>query len=166
MVVLGRIAAPFGVRGWVHVHAFGDDPSSWITIRGWQRSRDPDSASWMGCQLEGLKAHGDGWIAKLAGVDDREAAESVVGDYLAAERSALPATRPDEYYWADLIGLSVWNLEGVGLGTVASLIETGCNPVLVVKSGEQERLLPFVESVIRRVDPERLRIEADWGADW
>lgn len=150
----------------MHLQAFGDDPARWMEISGWLRCRSPDEATCQACRLEGLKPHGAGWIVKLAGIDDRSAAETAVGDYLAVERGNLPDTLPGEYYWADLIGLPVTNIEGVELGTVTTLIETGGNTVLVVKDGERERLLPFVESVVRRVDPIVRRIEADWGADW
>lgn len=166
MIVLGRITAPFGIRGWVHVHPFGDDPAQWREIGKWWRSREPDGAHWTECSLNELKPHADGWVAKLAGVDNRGAAEAVVGDYLAAEREALPETAPDEYYWSDLVGLSVRNQDGVGLGTVDSLIETGSNTVLVVKDGEMKRLLPFVDHVVRQVDLTAKLVQVDWGADW
>ncbi len=166
MIVLGRVTAPFGIRGWVHIHPFGDDPAQWCEIGKWWHSREPDGANWTECSLSELKPHADGWIAKLAGVDSRGAAEAVVGDYLAAEREALPATAPDEYYWADLVGLSVRNQDGVGLGKVDSLIETVSNTVLVVKDGEIKRLLPFVDHVVRQVDLGAKLVLVDWGADW
>jgi 16S rRNA processing protein RimM len=82
----------------------------------------------------------------------------------AARCPAAPAQ--DEYYWADLIGLAVVNLQDQPLGRVTSLIETGANQVLVVADGERERLLPFVEHVVGKVDVPGGVIRVDWDLDW
>ena len=83
-----------------------------------------------------------------------------------APRDALPPPAQDEYYWADLIGLAVVNMQDQPLGRVKSLIETGANQVLVVADGERERLLPFVEQIVRTVDVPGGTIRADWDCDW
>ena len=116
--------------------------------------------------LEAVKLHGDGVVAKLAGIDDRDASEALGSCYFGAPRDALPSPAQDEYYWADLIGLTVMNMQDQPLGRVKSLIETGANQVLVVADGEHERLLPFVEHVVRAVDVPGGIIRADWGSDW
>jgi 16S rRNA processing protein RimM len=105
-------------------------------------------------------------VAKLAGIDDRDASEALGSCYIGAPREALPQTASDEYYWADLIGLAVVNLQDQPLGRVTSLIETGANQVLVVTDGERERLLPFVEHVVGKVDVAGGVIRADWCLDW
>lgn len=168
MIVLGRIVAPFGVRGWLRIHPFGDDPIGWQTIAQWLLSPDADAATdtWRIYVPETVKAHGGGLLAKLQGVGDRGAAEALTGCYIGALRSDLPPTRKDEYYWRDLIGLEVQNLQGMALGHVDSLLETGANDVLVVVDGENKRLLPFVEDVVVKVDPVGRLIRVDWGIDW
>ena len=105
-------------------------------------------------------------MAKLAGIDDRDASEALGSCYIGAPRDALPPPAQDEYYWSDLIGLAVVNLQDQPLGRVTSLIETGANQVLVVSDGERERLLPFVEQVVGKVDVPGGVIRADWGLDW
>lgn len=105
-------------------------------------------------------------MAKLEGIDDRDAAGRLEGWYIAAPREAMPGTAKNEYYWADLIGLSVTNEQGESLGKVDSLIETGAHQVLVAKEGETERLLPFVETVVKSVDVAGGRIRVEWGKDW
>jgi 16S rRNA processing protein RimM len=168
MIVLGRIVAPFGVNGWLRVHPFGDDPEAWRKMPQWWLSTDVDAPPecWKARGLEGLKLHGDGVVAKLAGIDDRDASEALGSCYFGAPREALPAPVKDEYYWADLVGLAVVNVLGQPLGRVKSLIETGANEVLVVADGERERLLPFVEQVIRAVDVAGGVIRVDWDVDW
>jgi 16S rRNA processing protein RimM len=168
MIVLGRIVAPFGVQGWLRVHPFGDDPEAWRKMPQWWLSADVDApaARWKVHGLEAVKLHGDGVVAKLEGIDDRDASEALGSCYFGAPRDALPPPAQDEYYWADLIGLAVVNMQDQPLGRVKSLIETGANQVLVVADGERERLLPFVEQVVRRVDVPEGVIRADWDRDW
>lgn len=168
MIVLGRIVAPFGVQGWLRVHPFGDDPEAWRKMPQWWLSADVDApaGSWKAHGLEAVKLHGDGVVAKLAGIDDRDASEALGSCYFGAPRDALPPPAQDEYYWADLIGLVVMNMQDQPLGRVKSLIETGANQVLVVADGEHERLLPFVEHVVRAVDVPGGIIRADWESDW
>ena len=166
MLVLGRIVAPYGVQGWVKVFPFGDDPASWRAMTQWWLGPAPQGADWSPVSLDDLRFHGKGLIAKFSGIDDRAAAEKLDGLYVAAPRAALPQPAAGEYYWDDLIGLAVVNAEGISLGTVDTLIETGANAVLVVRDGEWERLLPFVSSVVENVDVANGRIRVQWQEDW
>jgi len=105
--------------------------------------------------------------ASLEGCSDRTAAEALCGKLVGAPRSELPATGPDEYYWADLIGLEVVNTQGTVLGRVLGLIETPANDVVRVGvSGEREQLLPFVAAVVLEVDIQAGRMRVDWEKDW
>lgn len=168
MIVLGRIVAPFGVQGWLRVHPFGDDPEAWRKMPQWWLAADAEApaASWKAHALEGIKRHGDGVVAKLAGIDDRDASEALGNCYVGAPREALPAPAQDEYYWSDLVGLAVVNRQDQPFGRVKSLIETGAHQVLVVADGERERLLPFVDHVVRLVDVAEGVIRVDWDSDW
>ncbi len=168
MIVLGRIAAPYGVKGWVNLHPFGDDPAAWGEMPRWWLGRTPDADDWQPLALATLRMHGKGVIAKFDGVDDRTAAEKLEGMYFAAPRDRLPATGEDEFYWGDLIGLEVVNEANECLGKVASLIESGAHQVLVVKddAAGKDRLLPFVADVVRDVATAAGRIRVAWGKDW
>ena len=166
MIALGRIVAPYGVGGWLHLHPFGDDPAAWSKIPQWWLGPQAEGSKWTAYQLTALKPHSDGWVVKFGGVDDRNGSEALIGLYFAAPREDLPKTAANEYYWNDLVGLDVVNEQGVALGAVESLIETGANTVLVVGVGEQKRLLPFVAQVIRNVDIAAGQILVEWGADW
>ena len=167
MIVLGRIVAPYGVAGWVRVRPFGDDPLSWKKMPQWFLGTDPDGQDWAPYTLKGCRAHGKGdLVATFAEVPDRTAAEAVDGFYVAVPREALPKPDQDEYYWADLIGLEVWNTQEVRLGTVSGLLSTGAHDVLQVQDGEVERLIPFVASYVTDVDVAARRIRVEWEADW
>lgn len=168
MIVLGRVVAPFGVQGWLRVHAFGDDPEAWKQMHQLWLSDDAEAPAerWVVHELAGLRRHGDGIVAKLSGIDNRDASEALGSCFIGAPRDALPVPKQDEYYWADLVGLDVVNLLDQSLGRVESLIETGANQVLVARDGERERLLPFVAQVVKEVDVPGRRIRVDWGSDW
>lgn len=165
---MGRIAAPYGIKGWVKLHPFGDDPAAWAGMPRWWLGKSADGADWLPMTLEELRAHGKGLIAKFDGIDDRTAAEKLDGMYVGAPRDELPATGEDEFYWGDLVGLAVVNEGGERLGKVASLIEAGANQVLVVKDevADKEHLLPFVAEVVKDVAVAEGRIRVAWGKDW
>ncbi len=170
MIILGRLVAPYGVRGWFKLHPFADDPASWCALPQWWLIADPEQAKsdsdWRAFKLEAVREHGKGLIAKLSGVDDRNAAEALDGCYVAVPREAMPATEADEFYWDDLVGLEVKNTHGEGLGCVTSMISAAANDVLVVQEGEIERLLPFVGSVVEQVDIAAGVIRVVWERDW
>ena len=100
-------------------------------------------------------------VAKLAGVDDREAALALRGAYLQVpidEAVSLPEGR---YYWHQIIGLSVETGEGRTLGTISDILETGSNDVYVVRRDGGELLVPALKTVIRRVDLSAGRMVVD-----
>lgn len=165
IVVLGRLADAYGIRGWIRLHPYGDDPLAWAGMPAWWVGKE--GGPWREVGLKGLKTHGDGLVALLDGVPDRNAAEALKGMLVGAPRAVLPATGDDEFYWADLIGLEVVNVAGEKLGKVAGLIETGANDVLrVVADDKAERLLPFVDAVVLAVDKEAGAIRVEWDSDW
>jgi 16S rRNA processing protein RimM len=169
MIVLGRISAPFGVRGWVRVRVFGDDPQAWADMPRWWLGSEEQSADgdWQARQIAECKPHGKGLAVRFEGVEDRDAADRLSGLYVGAPREALPKTAEDEFYWTELVGLDVVNEAGVPLGRVAGLVRTGAHEVLDVRDeAGKQRLLPFVSAVIKEVDLAARRIRADWGHDW
>lgn len=159
---MGRIAAPFGVKGWVKVQPFCESPDTLMDCAAWRVGRG--EAQRMFEVLE-VHPHGRTLIAQLAEVNDRDAAFALRGLEISLPRATLPAPEENAFYWADLIGLVVTNREGVELGRVESLMESGAHAVLVVK-GRREHLIPFVDPIIGQVDPAGGRIEVDWGEDF
>ncbi len=166
IVVLGRLFEPYGIRGWLRLHPFGDDPLSWAKMPVWWMRQE--GGSWHEIRLSRMKQHGDGVVVLLEGVEDRTQAEALKGCLIGAPRTALPETAGDEFYWADLVGLEVINAADEVLGKVVGLLETGANDVLRVagSGGQAERLIPFVDSVVKVVDREAGVIRVEWGLDW
>lgn len=159
---MGRIAAPYAIRGWIKVQPFTEYLDSLLDYPVWRLGKQ---TGWQEYRVLDARIHSNSLIAQLEGVNDRSQAEALQGLEIAVARDELPEAEADEYYWDDLIGLNVVNLEGVNLGKVAGILETGAHDVLKV-SGERERLIPFTEPIVVEVDLKAGRIKVDWGADY
>lgn len=167
MIVLGRITAPYGVNGWVKVHPFGDDPVAWCKMPQWWLAADTGKPEWRPVSVRGCRTHGEGLVVLLEGIDSRQRAEELKGLLVAVPRAALPEPDEHEFYWGDLVGLEVSNEAGESLGRVASLIGGAAHDVLVVRDEHgHERLLPFVDAVVRDVNRTGGSIRVAWQADW
>jgi 16S rRNA processing protein RimM len=119
---------------------------------------------WQSAEVAEGKRHSKTVIARLAGVDDRDQAAELVGCDIAILRDNLPEPEKGHYYFRDLEGMRVVDKRGAELGTVAYVMETGANDVLVTQ-GERERLIPFIaDKVILDVDLADGTISVDW--DW
>jgi len=168
MIVLGRIAAPFGVKGWLKIQPFGDDPLTWGKMPYWWLAPEPEAPNeqWAQYALRGCQAHGKGLIVSLEGIVDRTAAEPFSGWYIAAPRESLPQPEENEYYWDDLVGMAVYDEAGEMLGEVTGLLSTGAHDVLQVQDGDVERLIPFVGAYVLDVDLVARSIRTAWQKDW
>lgn len=168
MIVLGRIAAPFGIKGWLKICPSGNDPLSWREMQHWWISPTDGAApdAWRQRALHDCQPHGKGLLARLEGITDRTAAEAVTGWFVAAPRETLPPPAEGEYYWGDLVGLVVANENGEALGEVTALLSTGAHDVLQVRDGDMERLIPLVAAFVTGVDLATRTIRVAWQKDW
>ncbi len=173
---VGRIGEAWGLKGGFHVLPYADPPealraASRRHLRPPEDSRRPAAFFALPTTLEiaSVRASGDGLIASSPDVPDRTAAEALRGARIFIARSQFPQAAEDEFYWADLIGLAVVNRDGVALGDVVGLIDTGPHSVLRIQpaaAGGDEVLIPFVSAYIDSVDPAARRIVVDWGLDY
>lgn len=162
-VVVGKITGVFGVRGGLKVYSYTEpranilNYSPWYLITGGVR---------VAREVRNGHAKGKGVVAFLADCTDRNAAEALVYSEVAVLRSQLPPAEEGEYYWSDLIGLHVVTVNGIALGQVTQLFETGANDVLVVQ-GERERMIPYLpKQVVREVNLARGEMVVDWDPDF
>jgi len=163
-ILLGRIHGAFGVRGELKFESFTDPVAQVLRYQPWIL-RDPQGRE---RELAGARGRetAKGLVVRLPEVEDRDAADALRGTEVFVPRSALPPPAPGEYYWVDLEGLRVVNLEGVDFGTVSHLFSTGANDVLVAQ-GDRERMVPFVEpDFVRSVDFDAGIVTVDWDADF
>jgi 16S rRNA processing protein RimM len=164
MVVMGKVVGAQGIQGWVKVQTFTEYLDSLLDYNTWYVGNEQE---WRPLEVLEANVHGGRvLIAKLQGIRDRTAAEKYKGLLIAVPRAELPEKEEGEYYWSDLIGLTVENLQGEVFGTVDSLLETGANDVLVVKGESGEKLIPFIDSVIQQVSLKDKTIWVDWQADY
>lgn len=159
---MGRIAAPYAVKGWVKIQTFTEYLDSLLDYPVWWLGK---SGQWREREVVEAKIHGQFLLAHLEGVDDRDAAEALNGHEVAVARAELPDAEEDEYYWSDLIGFQVVNLAGETLGRLDGFLETGAHDVMRVR-GEKEFLIPFTAPIVDRVELEDKRIVVDWGLDY
>lgn len=161
--MLGRIAGPFGVRGWLKVMPFTDPAEQILDYPVW-RADLPGAGRRELRALEGRR-HGKGLVVRVEGIDDRDAAVALGRPELWVERRELPALGEGEYYRADLVGFEVVNLQGQGLGRVDHFLDMPANPVMVVV-GAREHWVPLGPDQVFRVDQDQGRVTVDWDPEF
>ena len=193
-IEVGRILGAWGIKGGIKVLPFAADPQALFSAKRWflkpaESAKPPAAAAPakpvahktpaqkaalaaplpFALNVKGVRDQGDAIVATAPEIVDRDAAEAMKGVRVFVSRSTFPKTDDGEFYWIDLIGLSVANREGVALGDVVGLIDTGPHCVLRVQPADtaaEERLIPFVEAYVDSVDMPGRRILVDWGLDF
>jgi len=163
VINVGKISGVFGIKGWVKVFSFTDPRENILTYSPWllKKGDETKTVEVIDGQLQGKTI-----VAQLAGVNDRDQAAGLMGWDVFITQGQLPAAAKDEYYWSDLVGLKVETIDGVQLGVVDSLLETGANDVIVVQ-GERERAIPFLQGqTIIDIDLNEGRIVVDWDPEF
>lgn len=162
-VVVGKIGAPYGVKGFLKLYSLSQTPEK---LRAYSKWYCLDKDKWVPLLLDEIKPYKNHLIIKIQGINDRDAAAYYRNREIAVYRSQLPEIKEGEYYWTDLEGLTVITKDGQTLGNVDHLIEAGSNDVLVVK-GDRIRMIPFVKKdVILAVDLDQQTIIVDWDPEF
>jgi 16S rRNA processing protein RimM len=147
VVPLGHVSGIHGVKGWVKIHSQTEPRESIFEYQPWLLGESHEEI-----RIRQGKKHGNKLIALLENIDDREQAQSLVNAPLAVYRDQFPELSGDEFYWTDLLGLSVQLEDGKELGTIEKMLATGSNDVMVVR-GDRERLIPFVQGqYVKKID--------------
>ena len=157
-IQIGRIAGVFGIKGWLKVESFTDPIEGILDYGEWHLDRPGLAGIW---RVREGRRHGRQVVASLETIEDRNAAQRLVGARIAVDRAQLPALAPREYYRADLIGLRVVNAQGLELGRVVHFIDGPAHTWMVVR-GEREHWLPATPQQLRRVDLARGEVRVDW----
>jgi 16S rRNA processing protein RimM len=172
LVPVGYVSGAYGVAGWIRVKPFSEDADALLSIKTWWF--DKVALTLHGRDVKQVKMHGGDVVAQLQGVVGRDAAEALKGAAVQVPRSRFPATSVDEFYWSDLIGLTVENLQGECLGQVSDMMSNGPQSILRVaavvdpeaEAAAPERLIPFVAQYVIKVDKLTKKITVDWGLDY
>ncbi len=164
MIQLGKVHGAFGVRGELKLESFTEPSSAIFRYQPWVL-RDARGVERPFDGATGRESP-KGVVATLPGVEDRETAEAMRGVEVWVSRDAMPPPRPGEYYWVDLEGLQVRNVDGGDFGVVSHLFSTGANDVLVAH-GERERMIPFITpDYVVSVDFDAGVVTVDWDAEF
>jgi len=179
---VGRIGDAWGLKGWFKVQSYASPPEAILSARRWHlrpSSRAPSTLHLPSVlEIREVREHGDGIVAIAEGIADRSGAEALRGARIYIGRASFPQAGVDEFYWADLVGLEVANRDGIVLGEVIGLIDTGPHSVLRIApprpaqdaggpvAAADERLIPFVSAYVDTVDLAGRRIVVDWGLDF
>ena len=159
-VILGKISGVQGVQGWLKVFSYTRPIENIFQYENWKLMRKSEQI--LSVNVLAQKRQGKKLLVKLDEVSDRDVAEGLVGLEVGIDQSELPALE-NEYYWRDLIGLTVNDTHGVKLGDVFDLMETGANDVLLLKDSKGKSLaIPYVPEVVIKVDLVQSIIIADW----
>ncbi|MBD8531986.1 MULTISPECIES: ribosome maturation factor RimM [unclassified Massilia] len=171
---VGYVAGAYGIAGAIRVTPFSTDADALLNVKTWWL----DKPSLRSVTVRTVKMHGGDVVATLVGMAGRDAAEALKGAAVHVSRAEFPALEEDEYYWSDLIGMDVVNLEGEALGKVIDMMSNGpqsilrilpvSEPVADPESSEKapERLVPFVDQFVKHVDVKSKKITLDWGLDY
>ena len=168
LIVLGKIYSVHGVRGEVKVYSFTDPIDNLLDYPRWTLRRDGDSRQ---VELASGRLQGKFLVVKIKGLDDREEARSFAGFDVCVPRSQLPSLKDGEFYWYQLQGLKVIDLQGQLLGQIDHLLETGANDVMVVRPcagslDDRERLLPYTGQCVQSIDLQAAEMRVDWDAEF
>lgn len=159
-IILGRFASTYGIQGWIKVTSYTDPPDNLLQYPSWQVKHQDQ---WQSIEIEDAKTHNQFIIIKIHGYDTPETVKSFTNELIGVEREELPKLKENEYYWVDLIGLRVVNLEGVELGYIKSLMETASNDVMIIHDkNNQERLIPYLNHVVKSIDLDKKIMVVDW----
>jgi 16S rRNA processing protein RimM len=163
-IVVGEISGVFGVKGWVKVYSFTEPRENILNYSPWVLRKGSELKT-----VEVLEGglQGKAVVACLANITDRDMAASLGGYEIIIDSALLPEPEEGEYYWRDLTGLRVETEQGIALGVVDYLLETGANDVLVVKDGDKERLIPFLQGqFVKSIDLETGLMIVDWDPEF
>lgn len=169
LVLVGHVIGAYGIQGWIRIKVYSADADALLHARTWWL----DKPGLRDVDMLQARMQGDDVVAQLMGVVDRNAAEALKGASVQVRRSHFPPLANDEFYWVDLIGLTVENLRGEPLGVVGDLMDNGAHPILRVVAPpvpgtdrQKECLIPFVDRFVKTVDRTANRITVDWELDY
>jgi 16S rRNA processing protein RimM len=150
LIAVGRITGTHGIKGQLRLQSYSGNLDSLTAARSVILRRPDGTLHEYG--LRRAADHGTAFLLTLARFDNINQVLDLVGSELCLQPEQLPATGEGEYYWRDLLGLTVSTDSGQTLGTISDILETGANDIYVVSGQGREYLIPAVASVISKVD--------------
>ena len=179
LIELGAIQDAQGLQGQLKVRTHSSDPVTllsskeiWLSLiprRSAGVAASIEQASLQLYKVKQAKMHSGTVVMALDGITDRDQAEALKGARILVGRDAFPKAESDSYYWVDLIGCKVINLQGESLGEIIEISDNGAHGVIALgdhMGGTVRQLVPFVKEVVQAVDLPSKAITLDWQLDW
>jgi 16S rRNA processing protein RimM len=183
LINVGHVTGAYGIQGWIRVRPYSAEADALLNAKTWWLEKS--GAPKQDVEVMQSKGHSGDVVARLTGVADRDAAEALKGTVVYISRKHFPALDDDEFYWIDLIGSAVENLQGEQLGVVSDMMDNGAHPILKVvlpvaavdvapeakgakgkPAAAPELLIPFVDQFVKTVQPKEKKIIVDWERDY
>jgi len=162
-IIVGTVGSAYGIKGWLHINSLTDPKEKILEYDPWYLNINGEEKA---IKIVDGRAHGKGVVAHIENCDDRDVTRQFVGLKILIQRAQMPELKNNEYYWADLEGLTVTTINGETLGKIDHLMETGANDVLVIK-GEKEHMLPYLpEKIVKSVDLNAQQMIVDWDPEF
>ena len=163
-VELGKLVGVWGVKGWVKLHSYTRNRADISQYKTWYLQKPRSKADPAPIKVLNCREQGQGMVVQFDGVNDRDQAAAMSGQVIFVKQSDLPDLPEGEFYWQQLIGLTVRN-ETVTIGEVTSILETGADDVFVcnnVDEGKADVLIPYNNEVVLKIDVEAGTMLVDW----
>lgn len=159
-LLMGKWGRPQGIHGWIRLLSFSHPIDNILDYQPWYQWNE---TVWKRWDVEEAKIHGNTLVAKLKGFDSPETVRQFTGQALYVNKAVLPALPDNEYYWHELIGLKVYNLDGLCLGEVSELINMGAHDILVIQDIRLKHLVPYVlPTFVKSINQIEQTILVDW----
>lgn len=168
LIKIGQLKKPYGIKGWLWVYSLTDERSDIFAMSPWWIKT---ATGFKSLTVSDWRQQGSGIVAQFAEVPDRNVAETMHGVSIWVSSDALPEPEADEYYWSELVGLSVVNEQGENLGRIDKLMETGAHDVMVIVAtadsvDNEQRLIPWHKQTVINVNKDEALVTVAWQADY
>ncbi|MFW2177499.1 MULTISPECIES: ribosome maturation factor RimM [unclassified Moraxella] len=169
LVKVATLKKPYGIQGWLWIFSDTEDREAIFSMKPWVINTAMGQKT---LTVKNWRPQGKGYVVQLNEVPDRTMAETMYNVSIWSDKDGLQALAEDEYYWADLVGLTVISEpDNVSLGRVKELFETGAHAIMVVEPtaesvDAEERLIPWHKQTIVSVDLANKTLVVDWGRDY
>lgn len=168
LIKIATLKKPYGIKGWLWVFSETDERESIFSMQPWWMKT---AVGFKPLTVQQWRRQGQGLVACFAEIPDRNTAETMHGTSIWVSKDSFPKLDEDEYYWSDLVGLTVINEQDENLGTIKELFETGAHAIISVmptaqSADNQERLIPWHRDVVLSVDLKDKTMRVAWGLDY
>lgn len=164
-LLVGSVGKPHGIKGWVKINSYTEPPSNILLYQPWYlKNSDKNEPSLIKVQQYQIQTQRI--VVQFENYETPESTRPLTNQPIYIERKQLSPLSPQEYYWADLEGLKVYNCENTYLGIIQTLLTTGANDVLIIE-GEKRILIPFLlNNTIKSIDLDQQVMIVDWDPNF